>query len=528
MSWSPGFREVALGPVRSPVYLLDTILPLGSTSAQLHLSSHRRAGYVQALRPLDCSVSWGSMSVPDWSTSGSSMRIVVDPEAVSLEGVERGVILQLSIALGELVEPVFTGVLNNVTGGFRDPMVLELIGLEAALWSKYEQDPLAQDGPFHLAGTEGLVTTAYSPGDASIATTLPFGVHKGFSNKYCIKVTPTGGTPFYITGTSFAGGTLSGSLTSALDTTLQAATPGDRVHAIAYDEGHPINLISYALDWGAILTWPSEWRVGLPQNVYDRGESNQQVALELDPAVATTYRMVVEKAPERFADVLHPLANDGSCVIVQHQGQVAARLIQAPSAYMSTAALVTDTEVIDASWRAWHDSVTVDVFTVRDRSAREGVPLRTDDPTTPAGALAMAYRQLGMQMPPIVVGGSEVWNASNGGWKGTPKILNIEQRAPIFGGSSDRLAARQAISNRVRDWILKSPESIRVTFPGWRSESIGDAIRLQGQRFESRLGRHPSSNFRGQPCLIVGGGPDLFGCTTTYDLIAVPDDEPPT
>lgn len=527
MSWSPAFQQVALGTTRAPVYLLDTILPLGSTSAQLHLSSHGRAGYVEALRPLECSVSWGAMSVPGWSTSGSSMRIVVDPEKVSLEGVERGVIMQLSVALGGLVEPVYTGVLNNVSGGFREPMVLELIGLEAALWSKYEQPPGQQRDPFQSVGEVGAVTFDYSPGDANFITSLTT-LDKGFSGKYCVKVTPASGTVFYITGTSFSAGTLSGSLSAALDTTLATALIGAEVVGIAYDEGHPIDLVSYALDWGAILTWPDEWRVGLPQNVYDRGESNQQAALELDPAVATCYRLVVEAAPQRFADILHPLANDGGCVIVQHQGQVAARLIQAPAAYMATAPLVRDTDVIDASWRAWHDEVTPEVFTIRDRSAREPVPVPTDDPSTPAGALAIAYRLVGMQMPPLSGAGSSVWNASNGGWKGTPATLVVEQRTPIFGGTSDRTDARQSISNRLRDWVLKSPESIRVTLPGWRPESIGDAIRLQGQRFESRLGTHASSNFRGQPCLIVGGGPDLFGCTTTYDLIAVPDDEPPT
>jgi len=70
-------------------------------------------------------------------------------------------------------------------------------------------------------------------------------------------------------------------------------------------------------------------------------------------------------------------------------------------------------------------------------------------------------------------------------------------------------------------WFTERPEVVTITLPGWRPETIGDGLVIDSERMRSRA---PDTDaLRGAVGLIISGGPDFFGSSTTYTVLVVPD-----
>ncbi len=100
----------------------------------------------------------------------------------------------------------------------------------------------------------------------------------------------------------------------------------------------------------------------------------------------------------------------------------------------------------------------------------------------------------------------------------------IRDRAGAFGTVSWRNDWRSDVSTRLRGWLTERPEVVTVTLPGWRPESIGDGLAIDLTTVESRAPE--TDSLRGAMGLIIAGGPDFFGSSSTYTVLVIPENAP--
>jgi hypothetical protein len=542
MSWGATFTNLAASGSRSPRYFLDGVLGGSSTlGADLALSSHPSGGYTVAILASQSSISWGATGPPTWQTSPAVLRLAVDPDVFDMTGVEQGLLLRLSVQLGATTETVFIGALRNVSWELRGVAVLEIVGLEGALFNTYDGNDVFGGG-FGLAGSTAEIpaATTYTPGDLTLYVDMAtLDLEAGDSGLYVVRVEPTGGGFFYLQGTAWdkAAGELTGvAPTGAFDTTPVTAGPGAVVTAVAYDEGHPIDLLSQCLDDTSSTAWPSTWSMSLPSGVYDRTVCDAEVAAYGLGADDAAWKMRVEARVDRFADLLLPMASDAGVVLTQRHGKLVARVVRNPASY-TPALTVTDGMLIDASWSAWGSQPPARNFIVRDRIGRDPIRLNVaSDANTAYDVVQMIYRTQGREpLPPIeYLGASGLASDTSIGAHARPWQYVYEVRVPVYGGSpgpgssASRTAWRTDLLDRLAPWAIGRPERLTITLPGWLPYAIGEAITIDSASLiRGRSGGGESySSYVGTTAIIVGGGPDFFGATTTYECLTVPDGAP--
>ena len=530
MTWSEEWADLAESGNRSPIYLLTDVGNQGG--ARVLLSSHPWPGYTVALLADECSISWGIVSPPLWEASESRAAFAIAPD-VSLAGVRRGSIVQLSIVLNGIEEPVWVGRLTDVRRPLRGPAVLDCIGLEGALWERIAPVSTATLRPFRRVGDAGVLGAPYSATAPNIVLAgSPTFEAASTTGAHVIRVVPTTGEPFYLAGLASSGGMVSVEPTGTYDTIPVDALTGDAYTVVAYDHGHPIDLVSRCLD-DADGTWPDSWRMRLPSGTYDRAEADRQVAAYGLGSNNRGIKLRIEEGFDRFGDYLRSLCGDVGVVLTQRHGQVVPRIILAPVSYYSETPIeVTEANIVDIETSAWAPYPTAAVIQVYDRIQRAPLPsMPSDAAGTPFGSLkaAMALAGLPEPLPPTVAGSEVTLGVHPTTIYGSPKQVTYDYRIPAYGGSpgpyvpTDRTAWRADVVARLREYMTASPESATVTISGWSRAAIGDALRIDLRHLVSREDG-AGAVWRGQPCLVIGGGPDFFGATSTYQVLAVSTD----
>lgn len=534
MSWSAPFKAAMRAASREPVWIVSTRPVYGDPPVSV--SSSRWPGCDAGLLVDQCSVSWGSLQWPSLQVSGSSATIAIARGAVSMAGLRLGTVVAISMAVGSTVEQVYVGVLRNATQSADGPMVWQLQGLEVSLWGRYEGSTSASRRLFRGVGAVGAIAgiSGYGAGDPTCDHTS-MTLHAGTSGYYCLRVTPNSGEKFYLLGTADSGTQMTGCLTGGggLDSDLGDADVGNDVEVVAFDApAHPLELLDAALDPDND-DWPDEWRMDLPAGVYDADRTeSEKLAHGLGATAPATVQVATVQEVDRFIDWLSPILAPIGMALVQRQGMISGAVIRGH--YDLDGETVTDADVIGAQmavqhWASWPASESI---TITDRTSQPGMPLTPSDITEvgdtagdPWATLAYAHHLLGLDPPnpPAALSATASTTTAYAG-HGQPVTAEHIRRCPLYGGSpgalsssANRAAWRTDIGARLLGWITLGAEVVTVTLPGWRHEAIGDAIRVQSSVLTHRTG--DALDAYG---LVIGGGPDLFGTTSTYTLLVIP------
>ena len=535
MTWDPVWAARAKSSNRSPVWLVETVPVPGAAAPARFVSSAPWPYHIEALLVDECSISHGSIQFPSMQVSGSACSLAMQPGAVAIEGILQGTIVRVSVALGDRVEPVFVGALRNVTESTQGPTVWDVQGLEVSLFGRY----LAGSGTRKLfagTGETGVCSFAYAPGDPTFShTSTLLTLRAGSSGFRALHVTPTTGSPFYLVGTGNTGAAMTGCLAGgALDTTVVDVEVGDEIRSVAFDAGHPLDFLVHALDPDD-TTWPDEWRIGIPGDVFDTARTETEVNRHGLKATGPQAVQVITPNPvDSFGEWIAPVLSACGAVLVQRQGQIVGRILYGPAGLSGET--VTDDEIVVASVSHWPSWTGAEILRVTDRSAQPGVPVVPADIVSdgpgggdPWSTLVYVHHLLGLDPPPPPTSaGSPDTLAANFTGHGVPVKAEAAIRAPLFGGSpgfitssAGRDAWRADIASRLGPWFTERPEVVTITLPGWRPETIGDGLVIDSERMRSSA---PDTDaLRGAVGLIISGGPDFFGSSTTYTVLVVPD-----
>ena len=530
MSWSASWAAAALSATTSPVYVLRVL----SDGPQPAWSSGRVTGAATCLLPTECSIQWGRTGPHQWSTPTSSATFALTPDA-DIEGVYQGSVVQLGIILNGEEQPVWVGSLQQMARTLTGPITLSCTGMEGALWSRMIE--VGASGYERLFFPEcNDVAVLAADYTAGVSTTLSIAGSPGLQKRtgsggvYVVRVEPSVGDPFYIAGDTWSAPTLSdsgGTVYTVLDTTAVDAVTGDTVGVVAYDAAHPCALLARAL--GATSSWPDDWNMRLPAGVLDADEANAQIAASgLSASEQAAWVWLAEQPMERIGDTMLPLLSSSGVVLCQRQGMIAPRIIPRPDTIdAGSVPLVTAADIVDASWQAWAATPQALAYEVYDRTQRDPLNITTtEDITTPYGSLVYACTLLGIEPPPppTSTGASltQTTAGNDGGTlRGQPVQSTVQVRLPVYGGSSDRQAARQDVHIRMKWYSTTRPERLTITLRGWHGLAVGDAVRVDLPQLPCR-GSGEGGITTGYPAVVVGGGPDFFGATTTLELLGVP------
>jgi hypothetical protein len=534
VTWAEEWAQKAARLNRSPIYLVRTLPAPGVGAPSRFISSAPWPFHTEALLLEECSISWGSLQLPSMQIAGSSCRLAIADGAVSVEGIQLGTVVQLSIVLGDVAEVVYVGTLAGVETSTQGPMYWNLKGLETSVHGRYQAESDSR-ALFAETGEKGVVGLPYTAGDVTMNHSL-LTLRAGGSGWRCMYIEPTGGDPYYIVGTADTGTVLSGLLAGgALDTQLADAQVGDLCRSAAFDAGHPLDFLDWALDPDD-TSWPDNWKIDLSESVYDAEYTEQERnrhGLGLTAPLAV--QSVTANPVESWIGWVSPILAPCGAVLIQRHGRLAGRMIYQPSNL--TGETITDDSVIYASVQHWPSYQSAERLTVYDRSNQPGVPLVASDVVAEGvaatansawGALVYVHRLLGMDPPPPpLTGASATATRIRLTGQGSPVATDYQIRAPVYGGSpgpissaAGRTTWRVDILARMGPWIQDRPEIVTVTLPGWRSDTIGDDMALDLERLQSRA---PSTNsLRGAMGLVIGGGPDFFGSTSTYTVAVIP------
>ena len=545
MTWPVSFQNAAQSSSRAPRYLVQTMPADGTDDVARTYSSAPWFGHVEAVLADQCSISWGEIQFPSMQYSGSSASIALQADRVDMRNVRIGTIVRIVVVLGGDVEPVWVGTLRSAStdtsGGI---MRWELGGIESSLGGRYVGGASTTRQIFGELdrAAEGVVSIAYTAGDTTLNHTQ-MTLYSGGSGRVCVKVTPDNGTQFYAVGLSDTGTQMIGvESIGGLDTVTSNAAVSSVVVACMYETGNPIEIFRRAVD-PTVTDWPEQWRMNLPSDVVDSADLFQAESDFYGLAVPFAYNgsvQIVTEAPvSSFIDWISPILAPFGIVAIQRHGKLTARTIYAPS--VLSGPTITDDQIEYATVSHWTPWPSAEQVAVSDRSQQQGWPVVPSDVVDGAfgvgdtawSALAYAHRLVGKDPPPPPIRSDAKTSYSIS--QALPQVLidpghgyncihEHAIRLPVFGDESDRDEWTGDVMTRLTPWLTERPEVVTVTLPGWRPEVVGEGIALDLRKLTSRAPE--TDSLRGAVGLIVGGGPDWFGTSTTYKVLVIPDNAP--
>lgn len=520
VSWTTDTIAAMQRPRRAPCFLVSILPQPTAPGARLSFSSRPVPGYDPRIGGV--TASWSSISLDTWQSSPSRATVTI-VGLIDWSGVRRGSIVQISVLEqgDDEIEAyrVFVGRLWDAqcAAGIT---TIEAIGLDGALWS--QAVPGTDGRVFLSAETVGATTANWATGDTTMSVTgIGAAPVKPGGEPYLLLVTRPNGVQFYVFATNTIGTPVTaftGVTTGALDSLATNAGSGSTVQVIPYASIHPLTVASRIFRGGG--AWPANWQAGESPGFWDDARLSQILALpDADPGVG--WRWTMEEPAGQLADGLAALP-DAGMGLTMRQGMVAPWIAMDP--YAMPTRTIDPRTVADVEWTGWGETPSTGGIEVTDRSRRPQGTYAQNVATTDAWrSLVMAYRFAGLEPPTPADTIADAAQSSRIALVPFHRPTSTLRRVglPLYGTSGQRSAWREAVVRRLYRWHVDPPQRIRVRLVGWHPMAAGDYVSLDYPAIPGRGG--PSDDLlRGAPMLVVGGGPDLGGAFSTYDLAYVP------
>ena len=256
---------------------------------------------------------------------------------LALTSIPKGspVMLQLRPG-GGFPTDVFLGQVQDITGRLPDSQVV-IWDIIAAMRSRWDSDLSTDTSQAFKPGNSQPLAANYSPGD----TTLTFGSSGALASfdretggTGLVLVTPSSGSPFYLTWTGKSGSTLTGvSTTGQRNTTAVGASIADQVQGQVYIVGHPMDIarkVMSSTGTGANGAWdvlPASWGFGISDAYIDHVDISTWRALLSPSAGSYELRMIIEGPADDGLTAIQSLLSLAGVWMCQRQGRITVRAV---------------------------------------------------------------------------------------------------------------------------------------------------------------------------------------------------------
>ena len=507
MGWTFDFIEAISSGTITPIYVIESVAidgfrPLSGSLSVASVTSRVLPGATPGLSPDSSRVSYGTLTVGDWSSTYSEWEIGlyagVDVRPFTTRG--QAVVLRIGIPGWSLdrFQDVAVGQVQAIDRR-GDQWVIRVRSLIAGLVARYTETG-GEVELFHTLA-ETTLSGAYAVADPTLSLTSSTGAERDTGGSWLVEVTPDTGDPFFLTASGLAAPNLTGiSAAGVIGTTAAAASSGNTVRICAYVQDHPLEVVRKVITStgagtnGSFDTLPDSWGLGVPDWLIDDQDCRDMVTAQCAPSgVATPVWDVyaVEAQPDAIAWISTILAPMGG-FLAERQGRITIRVASTATSQPGIANLwrVDDSEIVSIDvYETWAGNQTIEYNSVRLRDAHQGTTTLTEDvETRPA-----QNRQ----------------------------VLDLPYVSSASG--AERTAWREHIRDRVGAYYTRICETIEITTGGWRlaQACAGDHIAITSAHIRGRFGGDLDVG-AGCEALIVSVEPDWFGSTVRLRCVILP------
>lgn len=498
MTWSPPFLDELQhrSRFRVPRYVLEDfdVPGFGNLVGGLRLSSHDEGPYYSAvIASSGHAFSPGSLTIGEWSAVVSSARIALTAKVDFRRRVRRGQILQLRVgyrgwALADY-QRVFVGQFQDVSeeSGL---LFVEIRGLIAGLSTRFNDDT-AEPDLFSNYPASTTLAEAYTAGaEPEIELSSTADAEKDSDGgKYLIRITPTTGDPFYVTGTALltTPDRLDGTAEGLLGTTAVNALNGDTVDWGWHIEDHPIDIARKLLaTWdgtnGPYDTLPTTWGIGLPDALLDHNDMDAMKAICAPSSGTAVWNVLGFDIESDPLALLNRILTPAGLFLVERQGKLTVR-------WGSHTA--DDSREVHRIFES--DIVSLDRY--HSYNPQSPVEYNTFRAITPINAATGLSGTI-----------------TSRPWRGV-----VDTELPYI--SDNATAWRTRIVNAIGPWYTRLSEVAYLTLCGWRFAHLcaGSYVEIYHRRLV------PRSRRKGVRWLVLSVQTDWFGATTSIVVAHVPE-----
>jgi len=504
MSWGSGFISQLSAGVKVPQWeLVVERTPLGSVGTAY--TSH--AGLVSGVPAL---ISRAPLFSPNriqpvsWSPSAGTWSVEIAWTDVSraIGMCPRGAIVSLYCTLAGNRERVALGIVRNLTGSpqaFRIECQTLTSGLTSRLTTNADNIRLFED----LNDGDTTVATNYTAGDATLVLTDGSGLERDADTGglYCVLVTATSGSQFYVTGTLSAN-TITITTAGAFGTTDANAAATNAVTACAFINGHPLDIARKLLISGSgSASWdtlPDKWGLTLDGSWFSHGDINSVRDNVMVCASGTYAWDVVVSAPvESPWSWFQGLLSRSGAWLTMRQGDITFRAAQEPgSPPLGTVATIGIESLAKSQGPAWSWQYQAQEFPIEY-------------------ALVDTISATGTKSgPPILFLTIESY----------PVAYKVEYDLStlVFANESP---IRTGDNERMYPYAVFPPEAFSMSLRGWAAAAWceGDFVTLDLEQLRGRQ-NEAGYDYQGATAMVLESAPDFGGDTTRVRLIVFPQE----
>jgi hypothetical protein len=536
MAWSTRFLAELAARRREPRFVVESLTWLPTTATSIYWSSHGIAGYQQVITRAGSSINHGTLNLAAATTSPTTLSIGL-ARTVDLSRLRPGMLVQMRIGFTgwtlDEYEPVFVGMLASVRRSGRS-WVADFTGLDGALHGRGPS--ILSNGSsdarlFAEAGQYTELVTDYTVGDSTLELDYGSVVAASSDGLYAVRVTPDSGEPFILTATALApGDVLTGvSSTGQVGTTAANASGGNAVQGLAYDDRHPLQMAMRLVtstgdgDNGLEDVYPESWGLGIPADVVDLVDYAEQRGTSLPSTGHRAWKMLADAPSDAPASWIASWLADGGFFLAQHQGRLTGRAIHRPQS-RPIKAWVSDRDIIAMDYDAFGSGAETRQFWTTDQGGNrptQEYSAAQYDGAYPPGLQSLMLALTGKLPPAPVIQGSSSLKSTLNAWS-LPMRGRSELALPVYGTVPEKQAWTVDVFERLYRAQTRRTESYRVRLAGLHHgvATLGDDVGLVTFDLDSRRGPSDLSS-KGGWHTVVGGGPNWFEGTTSFDLAYV-------
>ena len=493
MAWSSEFlRRLSATPVR-PQFRFETFdLGTGAGNTPGSPSSTAEiAGF---------SASSAGMQAVSWTPTASGFNVLIGVEnpGALLGYLKRGALCRVRCAIGTTAaaqwNTIAIGRIMDVNG-VPPEIVVQCTDFLAALGSRLTVTP-AELPLFSDAANTTTLTSDYTAGDASLAVSATSGFSKesGGATVGLLQVTPTSGSPFFLTWSSKTGSSFTVSTSGVLGTTAVDAVTGDTVTHYPYIVDHPLRIARKVLTStgsgtnGGFDTLPKSWGYGIPAEFIDGDDIARYVTASTPSSGTANWQAYVTEPQNDGGSWLRGLLSPAGMFIVSRQGQISARCAVAcytPPAALEPEIVITDQDIAEVVSHSRFDTSI----------AAQGAGIRVKGPTTQQTSKRTQIATL-------------------------PAVEVVSYELPYLGRANEALQLEQ-VRDRLLHWSASVPEKITIICAGLRLAGLspGDLVRLTCRKVVGRI-EGEGGFYRLRRCMVATVAPDFVAAEVRLELLA--------
>ena len=391
MPWTEQFKkDLEINPA-DPIFLVHFMKPISGGAVvpgveDVVLSSSPEYGDLCGIG-MSVNISGSVLRPVEWAYTASRADVVYVAETPNLltHKVRRGQVTRIMMGFPGYsrseFQVLFLGRLSSISGSgpewsisFEDGATL----LQQS-WTGTSDKRLFTDANQSISSNyTTIASSSYSAGDSTInvADNSVFNISTQTSAIGMVKIEPDSGEAFYVKYTGKGTNTLTGAGGGVHDTTAGDAAIGKKVWNVPLLNGTVLAIYKRLLisngsgSSGADPNvYPQEWGFGLPEEFVDIDDIDEQSTVLVNAGVTCAPEWKLLEPQSDPWNWLFNLFTQLGLIPVLRQGEFSIRAIQNPNdAEIHTGITISDDEIIDFTWHAYHPDVTASFLGVTAKS----------------------------------------------------------------------------------------------------------------------------------------------------------------